>query len=549
MTTSLQQQLQVALAQHRAGILQEAEAGYRAILQTEPNHPHALHLLGVLAFQTQHLAESQTLISQALQLQPQLVDAWNNLGLVQQAQQNHSAALQSFTQALQLQPQNIDAYFNRGNVWRLLGNGKKAIADYNTVLALAPQHAGAWNNRGLARQLLGRFEAALADHQQAIELAPTHAEFYSNRGLAEHELGRYTRALNSYESALRYDPHLNIARLNRGLTQLLLGEFHRAWPDYALRPVVAPIGIERQRLAHDLTGDLVLKLNNLQNKHAFVYAEQGLGDTLQFCRYVLLLAKHCAKLTVAVQPSLKKLLQCLTDKNHTIVVIGLDEPLPSTDWQTSMLDLPHWFDTNPETIPYPQPYLTAEKTQIQRWDKQLQEAWINTVQHNQLTPPLNSSGDSRPIRIGFCWTGNPENTRNSKRSIPLTFLLESLPKTVENRPIQWLCLQRDYSATEQILLKNNPLIVLVQDHWEGMAGLLCNLDAIISVDTALAHLAGALGRRVYILLAQVPDWRWLLERTDCPWYASAHLIRQTRRDDWVGVVNQLWSKLCMTEFT
>jgi hypothetical protein len=330
------------------------------------------------------------------------------------------------------------------------------------------------------------------------------------------ECSRWEEALADYDRSIAANPQFADALYNRSMAQLFLGDFEQGWRGYEWRWVNARrLGIGEARFftqprwqGEDLAG-----------KRLLLYSEAGLGDTLQFCRYASLCARLGATVILEVQAPLVGLLERLEGVSQ---VIAAGTALPSFDCQSPLLSLPLAFQTRVGDIPAPPSYLRAEDTRIAQWQARL-------------------GRHSRP-RIGLVWSGNPQNAIDARRSVKLAEWIDYLPQGFE-----YFRLQTHVRDADRAVLDASSSIVSFEDallDFENTAALCECLDLVLTVDTSLAHLAGALGRRTWVLLAHIPDFRWLRGRADSPWYPSLKLYRQTTAGDWGGVFERVAADLC-----
>lgn len=570
-----------AQALHHAGQSHQAAALYRDILQTEPDHFDTLCMLALLEYQAGRGEESLRLLERALAVNPNSVPVICNRGSVLIAMRRYEEALASMDQALALQPDAAEIHFNRGVILQTLGRPLQALSAYDRALALKPGYAEAWLNRGNALDSLARADEALSAYERAAALKPELAPAHYNRGNTLRKLGRgaeaiasYTRALSAhpgyveawnnrgnilrelnrpgealadYERVLALRPDYVEAWLNRGIVldaldrrdesltsfervlglrpdhpeahycialhRLLHGDFARGWAEYEWRwkandaeaapAFPQPLWLGRE----DLTGRTVL-----------LHAEQGYGDTLQFCRYARLVADRGARVILQVQPPLRSLLTRLTGPAQ---VIARGDPLPPFDSQCPLMSLPLALGTGLASIPADIPYLSADRSETAAWRTRL--------------------GATNTPRVGLAWSGRPTHRNDMNRSIRLAELAPLFTGGAE-----FFSLQKEIREEDRRYLASTPALrhygERLRDYADTAALIAC-LDLVITVDTSVAHLAGALGKPVWILLPSDPDWRWLLEREDSPWYPTARLFRQTRIHDWNDPVSNVTAAL------
>ncbi|HWZ62310.1 MAG TPA: tetratricopeptide repeat-containing glycosyltransferase family protein [Steroidobacteraceae bacterium] len=570
--------LERGMALHRAGRLAEAERVYKEALRQNPDDWRAHLSLGGAQLAQRRISEALASFDATLALQPQCVDAHHGRGMALQQLQRSAAALASFDAALALAPQSAELCNSRGNALRRLQRLPEALASYERALALQPQLALAHSNRGLVLQALGRYRDAAESYERALALQPNFAEAHNNLGAVQSELGEPAAALASYRRALELRPALTGAHGNLGnaLRDLerpaeALAEFERALleaPDSAVNHchrgnALFDLGRLRQAIAaYDralelepryaqahfnksvcllLAGDLSQGLplyewrkelkgarapqpaapvwngtQDLSGRTLFIYADQALGDTLQFCRYAQLAERRGAHVILSVQPQLTELLSSL---GGAIRIVSAAEPPPACDYQSALLSLPLAFATTLSDVPASVPYLSPDPRRVAAWGERLGNAGF---------------------KVGIAWQGSRHRI-DVGRSVPLAMFaplaaipgvrLISLQKEEEGAPGE-LPLElpgRDFDAGSQAFLDT--------------AALMQHLDLVITSDTAVAHLAGALGRPAWVALKYLPDWRWLLERSDSPWYPSLRLFRQSRIGDWDSVFTSIRREL------
>ncbi|WP_338641482.1 tetratricopeptide repeat protein [Burkholderia pyrrocinia] len=437
------------------------------------------------------------------------VAAWVGRGNALLGFERYDEAAQAYREALARKPDDIDARRNSAAALRSLGRFEDALADYDAALALTGPHVELHYNRALALQQLGRYDEALASHAAAAAAPAEAAQALFTRALARQHLGDYDAALADYADACRRDPHHGAARRSEAFCRLLMGDFDAGWRQHETRWDAADVMLHRRHADRPLwTGDEPLAGSTL-----LLHAEQGYGDTLQFCRYASLAHDLGATVIVEAPAALGELLGTLRGVSR-IVTEG--QPTPAFDLHCPLMSLPYAFRTTLDTVPADTPYLRADARRRAAWAQRL----------DALAPPGR-------LRVGLAWSGNPRHANDENRSMPFAALapLVALDATFVSLQPQMRARDADAFAASGVLSFADALTDFAET-----AALVDTLDLVISVDTSVAHLAGALGRPVWVLLPRVPDWRWLLERDDCPWYPAATLFRQTRPGDWPAVV-------------
>ncbi|MGC2811547.1 MAG: tetratricopeptide repeat protein [Bradyrhizobium sp.] len=490
------------------------------ILEHRPEDFDALHLLGLLNYQRHRMVEALHFLSAALKVNSGSSDAMSNLGLALDATGRYEEAISSFRRALQLAPDHPEILFNLGNVYLKLGCIAEALASYEGVLTNEPAHVGSLVNRGNALLRLNRPDEALASYDHALTLVPGHPQILTNRGHARRRLDRPGEALVDFNAALAAAPQFAEAHFEAAMTLLSLGNFAAGWKEYEWRWKTDAFATHRRQYPAPLwLGD-----ESISGKTILLHAEQGLGDTIQFIRYAPLLARRGAHVVCEVQPELQPLLSQLRD----IEVIACGQPLPAFDLHCPLLSLPLAFATQPATIPADVPYLAASAERCEYWRERLPAG--------------------RP-RAGFVWSGSPSHKNDSNRSIPLA----RLAAWFATPPLQCISLQSELRDADREVLRGLPNLIHPGDSvrdFADTAAIISLLDVVVSVDTAVAHLAGAMGRPVVILLPYAADFRWMRDREDSAWYPTAKLIRQPAFGDWDTVIARLpdqlrqWSQGC-----
>jgi len=503
--------LQDAAFRHQqAGRLSDAERGYRRILELEPRNANALHLLGMIGFQTGRNAMAVDLIEQAIAIEGGNAQFHLNLGNLQQARGDLEAAIASYRRALALHPNSAAAWSNLGEALKSQGKLEEAAASLERALALEPQLAVAHSNLGNVRQAEGQLEAALQCYERALSLDPDLAMAYANMGNLRETQGKLREAAACYERALQLQPDFAVARFNRSILRLLEGDFAGGLPDYEFRKCLHP---PREFVQPHWRGD------PMHGQRILLYAEQGLGDTVQFLRYVPMVQAMGGEAILEVPASLRRMALELPRMDATHV-IAAGERLPEFHWQCSLMSLPLAFGTTVATIPGTIPYLTAPMTARRR---AAEFPW-----------------PQGRLRVGLAWAGSQTHRKDRYRSIHPTLLSPLLGR----EDTAFYSLQVGPRAEELAALgfQVTNLAPWIED-MADTAALIVQLDLVIAVDTAVAHLAGALGKPVWVLLPSAPDWRWLLDREDSPWYPGMRLFRQRQLGEWEPVVDRIGEAL------
>jgi hypothetical protein len=398
-----------------------------------------------------------------------------------------------------------------------LGLLEESVASYQNAIALNTEFAGAFSNRGNVLKKLGRLYEALESFDKALTIKPDYAEAYSNRGLALQEFKRLEEAVASYDKAIVIKPDFSEAHWNKSVTLLLIGDFEQGLKLYEWRWKNEALALPKRNFPQPLW----LGVENIAGKTILLHAEQGLGDTIQFCRYAKMVKDLGARVVLEVPPALSGLLNGLHGVD-TLVQTG--QALPDFDYHCPLMSLPLAFKTELLTIPSPSPYLCADGSKLEQWSAKL--------------------GERKKPRVGLVWSGSTIHKNDHNRSLKLEELLAYLPKDYE-----YVSLQKEVRQVDAELLAGSDLGVSIRHYGQELkdfsdtAALCALMDIVISVDTSVAHLAGAIGMPTWVLLPYVPDWRWLLDRDDSPWYPSVKLFRQSEDGRWDSVLQRVFQQL------
>jgi Flp pilus assembly protein TadD len=434
------------------------------------------------------------------------------------ARRDLPSALQLYDQAILLDPRRAEAHYKRGNALKDLGRLGEACASYDRAVEIKPDYAYAYCNRGTVQQSLGAMSDALSSYDLAIAHNATDVVAHYNRALLVQSLYRWDEALASYDQAIAIDPNFADAHYNRALLQLFLGDFANGWRGYEWRWKNATrLAIGEARHFKE---PLWLGKDSIAGKRLLLYSEAGLGDTLQFCRYASRCAALGAIITLQLQAPLVELLSGLEGVDR---VLPDGATLPEFDFQCPLMSLPLAFKTLLDTVPASPRYLAGDNTKIASWQRRL--------------------GEHERPRIGLAWSGNPNNTIDRSRSIKLADLIAQLP-----HEFQYYRLQSQVRSSDQVALSSSSIISFPDGSLDfANTAALCEcMDVVISVDTSVAHLSGALGQRTWMLLPFHPDWRWLRDREDSPWYPTMKLYRQSTQGEWKEVLSRLAGDLRAT---
>jgi len=511
-----EQVFQQAVELHSQGKFDEGGELFAAILEQHPGHFPSLHRLAAIRRHQGKLEESLALLKQAIGCNPNSADVHNSMGNTLNALGRPQEAMDQYRCALALRPDFPEAHLNLGNSLRELGRFEEAGAAYMTAIALRPQYAEAHNRLGLVHSRMNRPLEAIACYSAALSLDPKMTIAYSNLGSALTDLNRHEEALPMFRRAREIEPEAAEPAWNEALARLALGDYERAWPDYETRWRAA----ELQILTRDFSQPVWDGQTDIAGKTILIHAEQGLGDTVMCARYVPMVIERGARVIVEVQKPLKRLMSAIPGVAQTV---AYGETLPDFDTRVSFGSLPRAFETTIDTIPKQIPYLTAPA-------------------ESPALEALSASDDARP-RVGICWAGNPAFPTDHNRSIPLPVFSELL----RTPGIRFVSLQQNLKPGDDQILAEFGNIDLDSDRkgsgLHDTAALMSKLDLVITVDTVIGHLAGALGRPFWVLLAFYAYWPWMRYRTDSLWYPTARLFRQAEIANWTGVIERVSSAL------
>ena len=540
---SLQQAYDLAVQHHRAGEFQQAETIYRQLIAQQPNHAPSHYMLAVMGHQHGRSADALPLIDKAVSLNPGSPDYHMFRGVVLVGMQRYEEAVSAFRHVTILRPGDAQAYNNIANAQRTMGQLEEAIATYRTALEIQPEfpeaysnlsatlkesgrfdeaidaanqaiaqrpsYSGAHCNLGTALKAKGELDRAMAAYRQSVAIDPNYADGYYNIANLHKERGELNEAADAYAQALSLRPDFASARWNLSLVKLLRDD-PDAWEAYEARWLVAPTPMNRGYAQPLWEGD------DLAGRTILLHAEQGLGDTIQFIRYAPMVKEKGGTIVVLCQTELKRLLSGQLGIER---VVSDDASAQPFDVHCPILSLPRVFRTTPETIPANVPYLTADANLVEQWRQRM-------------------SNQPAGLKVGLVWAGRPQNRGDAQRSLELA----SLAPLAQVEGVELYSLQKgDASAQAKSGLAGMRMTDWAAElsDFADTAALLANLDLVISVDTAVAHLAGAMAKEVWTLIPFAPDWRWKLGRSDSPWYPTMRLFRQERWGDWNSVIEQV----------
>ncbi len=509
--SKLEVALKTAIQLQNAGRLNEAKAAYTNILITNPSQPIALSKLGLISHQMGEKKTAVDFFTKALKANPDHAETHNSLGIVLQELGELDQAVKNYKKALEINPNYAIAHSNLGTALKDLGQLNDAVTSYRNALTIQPNYAGAHYNLGNALRRLGKPDEAVASYRKALQIKPNYAEAHTSLGFSLQALGNPDAAIKSHNKALELKPNYALAHLNLSLALLLQGNFKDGWREYEWRWKTD----HAKKPNHDFEKSL-WNGTDLNGKVILLFAEQGLGDTIQFIRYIEEIAKYNCEIIVECQKPLFRLLKDLP-KIAKLIVSG--DPTPNFDVCAPLLSLPFILGTTTKSIPSNIPYIFSSAI----------DSHLDGLK-------------AKHKKIGIVWAGSPTHNNDQNRSIPLSNFLPF----ASIQGIQLFSLQVGKRKDD---LKNIISEADIVDTTKNItdfadtAEIIEQLDLVISVDTAVAHLAGAMGKTTWVLLPFSPDFRWMQNDECTPWYPTMKLFRQKKRGAWFEVFQEVETSL------
>jgi tetratricopeptide (TPR) repeat protein len=507
--------LRRGVGQQALSLWNEALADYNKVIALQPHCTDALNNAGIVLAARGDSEAAVASYDKALAIRPDFPEAFNNRGVALKALGRNEEAAASFSAATKLRPDYFAALRNQAETLVVLKQPAEALACYDRALQLEPADPLLHNNRGAMLRELCRYQEALLATERALALQPNYPDAFNNGGVALGAIGRHAEALQSFRAALALKPDNINAHWNLSLCLLRLGEFDEGWREHEWR-WKKPDFLQH---IYNFPQPRWLGHEDIKGRTILLSAEQGLGDAIQFVRYVRLIEERGAKVRLFVP---EPLVELFAASFPGVNVFSKAAEFPPFDFHCPLLSLPLAFATRVETIPANVPYLKTPVSRAAAWEAQ----WSAT----------------EPKQIGLVWAGNASHSNDANRSI----LLPSLAPLLSNDNCRFFSLQKGLSQDDRACLDGYPQVSILDKalkDFADTAAVISRLDLVITVDTAVAHLAGALGKPVWILLPFVSDWRWLPGRTDSPWYPTARLYWQSRTGDWSRAIEQVASDL------
>jgi tetratricopeptide (TPR) repeat protein len=577
--------MELAVRHHREGNFQEAEQLYRLVLQSNPDNSAVLHSLGIIAHQTGNHDKAIELINEAIVNSPRIPQYHNTLGLILEAvgefeqavlayqhavsikpdyaeayhniaialqsqgryaeaiekcrraislkiayaeayntmafslekQERFDEAIENYKQALRLRPDFAEAYNHLGFVLNEQGKSAEAIKNFRRAVEIDPNYAEVYSNLGIALKDRQQFAEAIENFERALRIEPDFAEAYYNLANSLRDEGRCSEAIENYEQAIRLKPDYAEAHWNMSLTNLLSGNFTEGWKGYRWRRNIDL----KILIGRHYTGKPRWDGTPFEGKRLFVHYEQGLGDNIQFVRYLPMIKARGGTVIFETLRPLIALLQDFPGADQVVENRADGKPSVDFDVYTSLLDMPNIFGTTLETIPAEIPYIHAETAKAQYW-------------RNKLAGPF--------FKVGIVWAGSPTHGNDRYRSCKL----KDFAPVAKVDGFRLYGLQKGVAAAQMDEMAEVLPIVNISKEFEDFtdtAAAIENLDLVISVDTSVLHLAGAMGKPAWALLPYAPEWRWMLNRQDSPWYPTMRLFRQSQWSHWEPVFEQVAAEL------
>jgi tetratricopeptide (TPR) repeat protein len=535
--------LDQAIEDHRAGRTAQAEEIYRRILSQKPTLAPVLNLLGVLLGQTDRNEEAIGLIRRAIQLNPSQASFHGNLAhVLKNSAQNESAAaeyrraialrendpegwrglgdclhaLEQFAEAadahrraIHFKPDYVEAHNNLGMALSKLELWNEAAAAFRAAIALRPEYPRAHHSLGIALKWQGEYAEAIACYRTALKQKPDFVDAWTNLGVALAASMNHAQALAAFNRALELQPDNPMAHWCLALSLLAGGDYSAGWPEYEWRWKTGDTALRPPNYAQPLWDG-----SDPAGRRIMIYVEQGFGDAIQFIRFIPQLLEVNGKFLLECPPELFTLL----NRWPGLKVIPRGQPLPDFDLHIPLLSLPRILGITLDKLPGPIPYLFADPDRLEKWKRR-----IDPGKH---------------LNIGLVWAGNPQHRQDRSRSATLA----AFAPLASIDGLRFFNLQKGPAAAQA---ENPPSGMTLIDHtaelhdFSDSAALISNLDLVISVDTSIVHIAGALGKPIFVLLAFSPDWRWMIGQSDSPWYPSVRLFRQPKPGDWATPIGQI----------
>lgn len=479
------------------------------LISINPYSPEIFNNLGVVLKEKGNDDEAISCYMKAIQYGPDIPDSYYNLGVIFQEKDAHDSAIMCFKKAIEFDAEKPDYYMNLAISLQKKKQYKEAETNYRRAIELNPVNADTYYNLGTLYHEIEKLDEAISFYNKAIELDSLHKDAFVNAGLAYSEKRIPEKAISYYDKAIFIEPNFADAHWNKSLSLLLLGRYEEGWKEYEWRTKTSELIVTKREFPKPLWDG-----SKKYGKDILLYAEQGLGDTIQFVRYASIVSNMGFNVIIEAQEELKNLIRYVKGVRDVVTV---KDRFLNFDVYYPLLSLPYLFNTTLGNIPSDVPYINIGNDLIVKWNEKLKI-------------------DKKRFNVGIVWSGNSNFKKAHLKRCPL----EKLSPLFENNNISFYSLQKFYGEDYKIQ-KNIRLIDYMDEvnDFLDTACIIMNLDLIISVDTAVAHLAGALGKPVWVLIPYVPDWRWMLDREDSPWYPTMRLFRQSVPKVWDDVIERI----------
>ena len=489
--------------------LEKAYGIYKDILGENPRHTDALFGIAVILEKQKKFDLAIQFLSKAIESKPDKIEALLARGRIFRLQGMSENAISDFTEIISNHPDNFEALIYRGITFGQTSQFNKAIEDFSSAIRINPHCAKAFYNRGVVYEKLRQFETAIDDYSIAIKLNSHDYKAYNNRGVARRETKCFDAAIKDFEKSVWAKPDFAEGYYNKSLTLLSVGKLEEGLKLYEYRWKTEHFQSQLRHFSQPLwLGD-----KDLTGKTILIHSEQGLGDSIQFCRYIKLFENIQCQVLLEIEKPLISLMHCLLQEEQ---VFEKGSALPAFDFHCPMMSLPYAFNTNIDNIPLKREYLSVQQKQVEQWRQR-----------------LNVSSNRKPV-IGLAWRGNPNHINDDLRSAKLNEILGSLTKNCD-----WISLEKYPTKEELSLIESTPQMRKFEaeiQNFSDTAALCSALNAVISVDTSIAHLAASLGIQTHVLLRDCADWRWFQNRTDSPWYNAVTLHRKPANLPWDMII-------------
>ena len=507
----------LGIAFEALGKFDEAIIAYQQAVSLKPDYAEAYHNMAVALQSQGQYAAAVERCKQAVMIKPNYAQVYNTMAFSLEKQHLYDGAVENYRQALLLDPNFVEAYNHLGVVLNEQGRSAEAVVNFKHALQHDPDYAEAYNNLGIALKEQEQFSEAIASFEKALQLDPNLVEAYYNLGNSLRDEGRCAEAINNYKKAIRLKPDYAQANWNLSLALLLNGNYPEGWKGYKWRRN-ADLKILTD---YHCTGKPRWDGSSFKSKRLLVHYEQGLGDNIQFVRYLPMVKAHGGTVIFETLKPLINLLQGFPGIDELVEYIPNRKLSLEYDVYTSLLDMPNIFETTVETIPSEVPYIYADSSKAQYW-------------RNKISGP--------ELKVGIIWAGSPEHGNDRYRSCSLN----NFASLAEIEGVQLYGLQKGLAARQVDEFAETIPVTNISKHFNDFtdtAAAIDNLDLVISVDTSVLHLSGAMGKPTWALLPYAPEWRWMLNRQDSPWYPTMRLFRQSNWSDWDSVFQSVVEEL------